>query len=115
MIICYQRIGIHNITCHSFIQTQYSERKIIPVNGEQIAELLKTPSSLTLQPLILQQETIEKTDFIYQNSLYCYDPQGISPQKEQLISEIHVNCWRKIDIQESNFSILLPISSNNET
>ena len=93
----------------------YSERKIIPVNGEQIAELLKTPSSLTLQPLILQQETIEKTDFIYQNSLYCYDPQGISPQKEQLISEIHVNCWQKIDIQESKFSILLPISRNNET
>ena len=83
----------------------YSDKKIIPSDRNKLRELLKSPSYL-----LVNQHTLSDLDFIFENSLYCF------PQLEtqKIINDEQppkMNCWKTIPIDESEFTLLKPISN----
>ncbi|MGI0481824.1 ArnT family glycosyltransferase [Geminocystis sp. CENA526] len=79
----------------------YSERRVIPVNLEKMEELMKYPSYL-----LIDQKNLTQLDLIAEKNHYCYPTENLDP----LISISSMgNCWEKINIPSSQFTLLKPI------
>ncbi len=76
----------------------YSGKRIIPVDRAKLKELLADSVYL-----LINQPTFSELNFVKENSLYCY-PNNPTQNK----SSITTNCWQKITIDNSTFSLLKP-------
>lgn len=68
----------------------YSERRVIPVNVENIKELMKDPVSF-----LVNEETLSQLDLTLENNHYCVPSQS--------------HCWEYITTPKSQFILLKPI------
>ena len=81
----------------------YSDKKIIPVDSNKLQELLQLPSYL-----LINNHTLSKLDFIFENSLYCYPQLKIKKQLADYKS-FKMNCWETIHFEKSEFILLKPM------
>lgn len=79
----------------------YSEHRVIPASLEEMKNLLKSPSSL-----LVNTETLSELNLVTYGNNYCY----ISFSEDQLSTEKQSskNCFQKIIIPESKFTLLTP-------
>ena len=80
----------------------YSDRKITPVNREELQELLHSPSYL-----LVQKNTLAEINLKFKNSFYCSYEKAFNGG-HKMDTYLNINCWQGIIIENSEFTLLAP-------